>query len=113
MFREELLYLKLIGYCSHPMLSLTKNTLYDHISDSGLKLVEDEQESDTHRYTVELGYRQNGDLNIDEVTFLESQDSKESRAQVQGETEALDAVIDLLDRDYEIEVEEDAQYIKY
>jgi len=50
------------------MLSLEHNTsedsyddqkieLYDRVLDSGLKIIEDERDSNTHRYTVELGYR--------------------------------------------------------
>ncbi len=95
------------------MLSLTNRTLYEDIVDSGLKLIEDNQNEVEHEYTVELGYRDGNGLNIEQVDFTEDQNTGDLRAQVEGSESALNAVINLLDEEYELETEEDTLYVTY
>lgn len=95
------------------MLSLTSKTLYDDIADSGLKLVEDNQEGSQHEYVVELGYREGSRLNIEQVTITEDQRLDDSRALAEGSESALNAVIDLLDEDYELETEAGSRYVNF
>jgi len=124
-FSEQLLYLKFQREVNYPMLSLEHNTsedsyddqkieLYDRVLDSGLKIIEDERDSNTHRYTVELGYRsENSELHLGQVTFLESEKATEPSALVRGDEDALDTVLDRLNGDFELEDRKGSQYISY
>lgn len=91
-----------------------EKTLYDEILDSGLKVVEDDEVQDTHRYTVELGYRsEDSELKFGNVTFIDSEKGKDSGVLARGDQNALDTVLGRLNGEFELEYRKGSQYVTY
>lgn len=94
-------------------VSENKNVLYNEIQDSGLKVVNTFESDTTLRYTVELGYRNNGEFNIGQIDFYESKRGTDEEIKFRGDEETLEAIFNRLETDFEVEDRKGSSYLSY